>query len=337
MNYNLKKVKIIAEAGVNHNGSLNIAKKLIKAAKGAKADFVKFQIFKAESVVTKEAKKSNYQKKNSKDKEKQIEMIKRFQLPYSSFRILKKECFKNKINFLCSPFDIESAEFLQKLGEKTIKIPSGEITNYPLLRRIGKMKLNIILSTGMSNFLEINDALKILINNGTKKNQIILLHCNTSYPTPPKDANLLAIKQLREKFNISTGYSDHTLGIEMPIGAVCLGATVIEKHLTLDNDMEGPDHKSSLSPNEFASMVACIRNIEKGLVPLKKKLQKSEKGNIKVVRKSIVANLDIKKGDFFNEKNITTKRPGTGISPMKWKKILGKKAKKNFKKDEIIK
>lgn len=336
MTYKFKKVKIIAEAGINHNGSLENAKRLVKIASFVKADFVKFQIFKAKNVVTKGARKSDYQKKTPNDKETQFEMIKKFEFSYRNFKILKKECKKNKIKFLCSPFDVESAKFLKKLGEKIIKIPSGEITNYPLLKIIGKMKISIILSTGMSNYKEIAQAIKILMKYGTKKKKITLLHCNTSYPTPPSDANLHAIQKIKKKFNISTGYSDHTLGIEMPIAAVCLGATIIEKHLTLSNNMIGPDHKSSLNPKKFALMVDCIRNVEKGLIPLKKDIQKSEKENLKIVRKSIVANKKIQKGAFFSELNITTKRPGTGISPMNWEKILGKKAKKNYEIDDII-
>jgi N,N'-diacetyllegionaminate synthase len=331
-----KNIQIIAEVGVNHNGSLKIAKKLIKVAKKIKADFVKFQIFKAENVAIKSAKKSFYQKKSSNDKETQYQMIKKLEFPFEYFDILKNECFKNKIKFLCSPFDEESAKYLDKLREKIIKIPSGEITNYPLLKTIGKMNKEIILSTGMSNYKEIENAITILNKNGTKKNKINLLQCNTSYPTPPIDTNLNAILRLKKKFNLPVGFSDHSLGIEMSIAAVCLGANIIEKHLTLDNKMLGPDHKSSLNPTTFSLMIDSIRNVEKGLMYSHKKLQKSEMGNISIVRKSIVALKDIKKGHFFNEKNITTKRPGTGMSPMKWESLIGKRAKKDFKKDEMI-
>ena len=331
------KVKIIAEAGVNHNGSLKKAIELIKAAKKSNADYVKFQIFKAENVVTKNAIKSLYQKKSFNDKETQFEMIKKFQLPYKAFKIIKKECKKNKIKFLCSPFDVESLYYLIKLKEKIIKIPSGEITNYPLIKKIGKLNIKVIMSTGMSNYKEIKSAINLLVMNGTKRKNITLLHCNTAYPTPFEDVNLLAIKKLKKKFNVSVGYSDHTLGTEIPLAAICFGSEFIEKHLTLDKNLSGPDHKSSLNPTEFYSMVKSIRNVEKALIPSAKLIQRSEYCNLKVVRKSLVANLNILKGEKFTEKNLTTKRPGTGMSPMLWKKIIGKKAKKNYMKDDIIK
>lgn len=331
-----KKIKIIAEAGINHNGSLKRAVQLIKAAKKSNADYIKFQIFKAENVVIKNASKSPYQKKNLKDKETQYEMIKKFELPYESFKIIKKECKKKKIKFLCSPFDVESLNYLKKLKEKIIKIPSGEITNYPLIEKIGKMNIKVIMSTGMSNYKEIESALNLLISNGTKKKNITLLHCNTAYPTPYIDVNLTVIKKLKKKFNISVGYSDHTLGVEMPISAVCLGAEFIEKHITLDKNLPGPDHKSSLNPTEFFLLVKSIRNVEKAIIPSKKSIKPSEYANLKVVRKSIIANSNILKGEIFTEKNLTTKRPGTGISPMLWRRIIGKKAKKNYIKDEII-
>jgi len=331
-----KKIKIIAEAGINHNGSLKRAVQLIKAAKKSNADYIKFQIFKAENVVTKNAGKSPYQKKNLKDKETQYEMIKKFELPYESFKIIKKECKKKKIKFLCSPFDVESLNYLKKLKEKIIKIPSGEITNYPLIEKIGKMNIKVIMSTGMSDYKEIESALNLLISNGTKKKNITLLHCNTAYPTPFIDVNLTVIKKLKKKFNISVGYSDHTLGVEMPISAVCLGAEFIEKHITLDKNLPGPDHKSSLNPTEFFLLVKSIRNVEKAIIPSKKSIKPSEYANLKVVRKSIIANSNILKGEIFTEKNLTTKRPGTGISPMLWRRVIGKKAKKNYIKDEII-
>jgi len=331
-----KKIQIIAEAGVNHNGSLKRAIQLIKAAKRSNADYVKFQIFKAENVVTKNAAKSSYQKKSLRDKETQYEMIKKFELPYENFKTIKKECKKSKIKFLCSPFDVESLQYLKKIKEKIIKIPSGEITNYPLIEKIGKMNIRVIMSTGMSDYKEIKSAINLLVSNGTKKKNITLLHCNTAYPTPFTDVNLSVLKELKKKFNISVGYSDHTLGIEIPISAVCFGAEYIEKHITLDKNLPGPDHKSSLNPSEFLSMVKCIRNVEKAIIPSKKTIKPSEYGNLKVVRKSIIANSDIAKSEIFTEKNITTKRPGTGINPMLWKRILGKKAKKNYMKDEII-
>ena len=331
-----KKIQIIAEAGINHNGSLKRAIQLIKAAKKSNADFVKFQIFKAENIVTKNAVKSAYQKKSLKDGETQYQMLKKFELPYECFKIIKKECKKNKIKFLCSPFDVESLCYLKKLKEKIIKIPSGEITNYPLIEKIGKMNVRVIMSTGMSNYKEIDRAINLLVSNGTKKKNITLLHCNTAYPTPFIDVNLSVLKKLKKKFNVSVGYSDHTLGIEIPISAVCFGAEFIEKHITLDKSLAGPDHKSSLNPSEFLSMVESIRNVEKALISSKKSIKPSERGNLKVVRKSIIANSNILKGEIFTEKNLTTKRPGTGITPMLWRNVIGKKAKKNYIKDEII-
>jgi N,N'-diacetyllegionaminate synthase len=329
-------VKIIAEAGINHNGSISQAIKLIKKASEANADFIKFQIFKSENVATLKAKKSSYQKINSKDNETQLKMIKKFELKFDDFKKLKKECKKNKINFLCSPFDIESAKFLKKLDEKIIKIPSGEITNFPLLVEIGKMKKKIILSTGMSNISEIKKALKILIENGTKRDDISILHCITAYPTPLKEVNLGAINNLKKKFNINVGFSDHTKGIEIPIAAVAIGAQIIEKHITLDKNLKGPDHKSSLNPEEFKRMVSYIRNTELTIKNYSKKTQFSEQENKKIVRKSIVAKKFIKKGEFFSKDNLTVKRPGYGKSPMKWLKIIGKKAKKNYEQDEFI-
>jgi N,N'-diacetyllegionaminate synthase len=332
-----KKIKIIAEAGVNHNGSLKKALLLIKAAKKANADYIKFQIFKADNVVTKNARKSTYQKKNLRDKETQYQMIKKLELPFESFKILKKECKKHKIKFLCSPFDIESFLYLKKLKEKIIKIPSGEITNYPLIQKIGKTNIRVIMSTGMCNYKEIERAINLLVKNGTTKKNITLLHCNTAYPTPFIDVNLPIIKKLKNKFNVSVGYSDHTLGIEVAIAAACLGAELIEKHITLDKNLKGPDHKSSLNPSEFASMVKCIRNVEKAIIQSRKSTKPSERSNIKVVRKSLIANLNISKNEIFTEKNLTTKRPGTGISAMLWQNIIGKKAKKNYMKDDLIK
>tara|TARA_A100001015_G_scaffold239553_1_gene272878 strand:+ start:1593 stop:2591 length:999 start_codon:yes stop_codon:yes gene_type:complete len=332
----MNKVQIIAEAGVNHNGSLKKALKLVIEAKKSNADFVKFQIFKTENVVTRKAGKSSYQKRNSKDKETQFEMIKKFELPYDNFKIIKKHCIKSKIKFLCSPFDIESLQYLKKLGEKIIKIPSGEITNYPLIREVGKMQIKVIMSTGMSNYKEIKDSIKILTKNGTKKKNITLLHCNTAYPTPPEDVNLSVLKKIKKKFGIEVGYSDHTMGTEIPVAATCFGAKIIEKHITLNKNLPGPDHKSSLNPEEFSNMVSSIRNTEKALSEFKKSIRPSERPNFNVVRKSIVAKEKILKGEVFTESNLTTKRPGRGKNPMKWRNIIGKKAKKNYLKDEFI-
>ncbi len=333
----LKKIQIIAEAGINHNGSLKKAIQLVREAKKAKADIVKFQIFKAENVVTKKAAKSNYQKKNPTDKETQYQMIKKFELPYDHFRRIKKECLKYKIKFLCSPFDIDSVKYLTKLKEKKIKIPSGEVTNYPLIKEIGKLNIKVIMSTGMCNYREIKNAITILTSNGTKKKNISILHCNTAYPTPPSDVNLYALEKIKKKFGTEVGYSDHTLGIEMPIAAVCLGAKIIEKHITLNKNLPGPDHKSSLNPKEFAEMVRLIRNTEKALIVKNKNTTKSEMPNFKIVRKSIVAKKKILKGEIFTELNLTTKRPGIGISPMKWKYLIGKTAGRSYKEDELIK
>lgn len=331
------KTIIIAEVGINHNCSLKIAKKLIKKSKIAGADFVKFQIFKAENVSSVRAKKSSYQKKNIKDKENQLNMIKRYELKFDDFKILKKECKKNNIKFLCSPFDIQSAKFLKKMGEKIIKIPSGEITNLILLKELGSYGGKILLSTGMSNFKEINDAINILTKSGTKRKNISVLHCVTAYPTPMKSVNLKVLSKLKKKLRLSIGLSDHTEGVEVAIAAVALGANIIEKHITLDKKALGPDHKSSLNPEEFKKLVLSIRNIELALGTNKKKLQKCEKENINVVRKSIVAKTNIVKREIFSLKNLTVKRPGNGISPMKLESLLGMRSKRSYKKDEIIK
>ncbi len=331
-----KKVIIIAEAGVNHNGSLRIAKKLVDKAKEAKADYIKFQTFKAESISTKNALKANYQKKNSGRYETQFQMLKKLELNENKFLKIISYCKKKKIGFLSSPFDIDSLKFLKKFNMKYIKIPSGEITNLPLLEEIGKNKKQIILSTGMANIKEIKDALSVLNKSGTKNNKIILLHCNTEYPTPFRDANLKAIKTLRNIFNINIGYSDHTLGIEASIAAVALGAHVIEKHFTLNRNYKGPDHSSSLEPEELSHMIKAIRNIELSLGDGKKIPSRSEKKNIKIARKSIVAKDKIFKGQLFSNKNLSIKRPFKGISPMYWHKIIGKRAKKNYKPDDFI-
>ena len=332
-----RKVLIIAEAGVNHNGSIKIAKKLIDVAAKAKADMVKFQTFKAENLVTKNAKKADYQKQKTKKNESQFEMLKRLELNIQDHRKLISYCRRKKISFLSSPFDLESINLLNRLGMKIFKIPSGEITNFLYLSHIGKLKKKIILSTGMANIREIEDALKVLINCGTKKKNITILHANTAYPTPMKDVNLKAMHTIRKKFNTSFGYSDHTLGIEVSIAAVAMGATCVEKHFTLDRNMKGPDHKASLEPNELKSMIEAIRNIELAGGNGLKVPSKSEIQNMKVVRKSLFALKDIKKGEFFSEKNLTAKRPGYGLSPFKLKKLLGKKSLKSYKKNQIIK
>ena len=329
-------VKIIAEAGVNHNGSIKKALRLIKKAKLSGADYIKFQIFNTRNVVSKSARKSKYQKTSSEDKTSQFDMIKKLELSYDAFYKIKKQCLKYRIKFLCSAFDIDSLIFLKKLNEKVVKIPSGEITNYPLLKMIGKLKFKAILSTGMSSLKEINSAIKILKSNGLKKKNIVLMHCNTAYPTPMRDVNLLSIPKLKKKFKLDVGLSDHSQGIEIPIAAIAVGACIVEKHFTLDKNLEGPDHKSSLNPSEFSKMVKSIRNIEQALTTKKGSITISEKENLSVVRKSIVTKKKIKAGEVFSEKNLTTKRPGTGLSPMKWNEVMGKKAKKDYLEEEII-
>jgi len=331
---NSSKCFIIAEAGVNHNGKVELAYKLVDKAVEAGVDAIKFQTFKAENLVTKFADKAAYQKEQTDNIESQLQMLKKLELSFSDFINLKRYCDKKDIIFLSTPFDIESIEFLDKLGLDIFKIPSGEITDLPYLRRIGCLKKKVILSTGMSTLDEISDAIKIIRKNGT--NDLIVLHCNTEYPTPYEDVNLNAMNTIKNTFKVKVGYSDHTLGIEIPIAAVALGAEVIEKHFTLDKNMKGPDHKASLEPYELKEMVKCIRNIEKSFGNGIKEPSASEYKNINIVRKSIVANRFIKKGSTFNEKNLSAKRPGNGISPMKWDEIMGKAANKDYEKDELI-
>ncbi|WP_269466642.1 N-acetylneuraminate synthase [Candidatus Pelagibacter sp. RS40] len=333
---NHKKVFIIAEAGVNHNGSIELAKKLIDVASESGADAVKFQTFKAENLATKNAKKANYQMETTDLRESQFQMLKKFEINFKMHKQLISYCNKKSIMFLSSPFDIDSISLLNDLGLNTLKIPSGEIINLPYLRCIGKLKKKIILSTGMANLDEIKNALDILIRSGTKKNHITVLHANTEYPTPMQDVNLKAMLTIGNTFGVSYGYSDHTSGIEVDIAAVALGATCIEKHFTLDSNMEGPDHKASLEPHELKDMVKAIRNIELALGNGIKKPSNSEIPNIKIVRKSIVSKTSIKKGDIFNENNLTIKRPGNGINPMKWDKLIGTKSKKDYNEDELI-
>ena len=331
------KVIIIAEAGVNHNGSLEIAKKMIDLADEAGADYVKFQTFKAESLVTKIAKKADYQIRLTDKDESQYEMIKKLELDEKKHKKLISYCNRKKIRFLSTPFDIKSIDLLRKFKLPLYKIPSGEITNLPFLRKIGQLGKPVILSTGMSTLKEIDMAVGILVDSGLKKHQIKILHCNTEYPTPIEDVNLNAMLTIKSEFKVDVGYSDHTLGLETPIAAVALGATVIEKHFTLDRKLPGPDHAASLEPNELKAMVLAIRNIEQAMGDGLKKPSKSEVKNIPLVRKSIVAKVKIEKGEIFSEHNLDTKRPGHGISPMKWDKIIGEYADKNYKIDELIK
>ena len=329
-------VFIIAEAGVNHDGSIDNAYRLIDLAVEAGADAIKFQTFKAESLVSKNVDKANYQKQTTNESESQFEMIKRLELSVDAHKKLIKYCNDKNILFMSSPFDHDSIDLLDELGLKIFKIPSGEITNLPYLRHIGLLAKQVILSTGMSTLQEVGDALTILIDTGTKKEDITVLHANTMYPTPMEDVNLNAILTIQKEFDVDVGYSDHTLGIEVDIAAAAMGVSVIEKHLTLDNNMDGPDHKASLEPKDFIAMVSAIRNIEKALGDYEKKPSPSESINMDVVRKSIVANQVIKKGDVLSDNNITTKRPGTGISPMEWDKVIGTLAAKNYKIDDLI-
>ena len=329
-------VLIIAEAGVNHNGSMILAKKLVDIAAEAGADFVKFQTFKAETLVTQSAEKAEYQKGLTSDDETQYEMIKKLVLDKDAHEELIAYCKTKDIQFLSTAFDRDSIDLLDKFNIPLFKIPSGEITNLPYLRHIGKMGKPIIMSTGMSTLDEVRDALSILIESGAEKEQITILHCNTEYPTPMGDVNLKAMVTIRDELVVTVGYSDHTLGIEIPIAAVAMGATIIEKHFTLDRDLPGPDHAASLEPEELKAMVQAIRNIEKAMGDGIKKPSPSETKNISVARKSIVAKMPIKKGELFSEDNLTVKRPGTGISPMRWDTVIGKKSNKNYQTDEGI-
>ena len=330
------RVLIIAEAGVNHNGSVQLAKKLIDKAVFSGADAVKFQTFKATNVVSKNAPKADYQKQTTNLRESQFDMIKRLELDERAHQELIAYCKEANIMFLSTPFDLDSVDLLNELGLQIFKIPSGEITNLPYLRRIGSLCKEVILSTGMSDLEEIGEAIKILTNAGTLKENITVLHANTMYPTPMEDVNLRAMQTIQNKFDVAVGYSDHTLGIEVDIAAVAMGATVIEKHFTIDKTMDGPDHKSSIDPEELKAMVSSIRNIEKALGSSIKKPSKSEIPNIIMARKSIVARKSIKKGELFTEKNITIKRPGIGISPMKWDTILGKVAERDYQIDDLL-
>lgn len=330
------KTFIIAEAGVNHNGSIAIARRLIDIAKEAGADAVKFQTFKTEKLLSKTAPKAQYQSETTGKEGSQFEMLKKFELSLKAHRQLMSYCHKRKIVFLSTPFDLESIDLLNSLGLEILKIPSGEITNLPYLRKIGSLRKKIIISTGMADLKEIKGALKALMEAGTEKEDMIILHANTEYPTPIEDVNLNAMLTIRKTLKVKVGYSDHTLGIEVPIAAVALGAAVVEKHFTLDRKMEGPDHKASLEPHELKAMVKAIRNIEKALGDGIKKPSVSELKNKIIVRKSIVAARSINKDEILSEENITVKRPGVGISPMQWDKITGTKAKRNFAEDELI-
>jgi N,N'-diacetyllegionaminate synthase len=333
-----KHVLIIAEAGVNHNGSMDIAKKMIDAAAKAGADIVKFQTFKANKLVSKTACQAEYQKANiNNSDDTQYSMLKKLELDEAQHYELINYCKKCGISFLSTGFDEESIDMLDRMGMPFHKIPSGEITNKPYLQHIAKKNKPVVISTGMANLQEIKDALDVLNESGLNKSLISVLHCNTEYPTPMNDVNLLAMISIRDTFGVKIGYSDHTQGIEVPIAAVALGAEIIEKHFTIDRKMEGPDHKASLEPDELIKMVQAIRNIEKAISGTGiKHASPSEIKNIIVARKSIVAKCPIQKGELFTERNITTKRPGNGINPMLWDEVIGKKALKDFEVDDLI-
>lgn len=329
----MRRVLIIAEAGVNHNGDINIAKELVREAKRCGADIVKFQTFIPEKLASRHAVMADYQKKNLGFDEPQDAMLGRLTLKQEEYVLLADYCREIGMRFLSTPFEVESMRFLDGLQD-IWKIPSGEIANYPYLVEIAKTGKDIILSTGMSTLQEVEDALTVLRRNGAGK--ITLLHCTTNYPTPYEDVNLKAMQTMKDAFGLEAGYSDHTQGIEVPIAAVALGAAVIEKHFTLDRTMEGPDHKASLEPDELEAMIRAIRNIEKAMGDGIKAPSESEKANIAVVRKSIIAADSIRAGDILTEENLTTKRPGTGISPMRWNEVLGTRAVRDFEEDELI-
>jgi N,N'-diacetyllegionaminate synthase len=327
---------IIAEAGVNHNGDIKIAKQLIEVAADSGADIVKFQTLSASSMVTQNAAKANYQLLTTNSEESQFEMLKKLELSREMHEILIRYSDLIGIKFFSTAFDISSANMLLDLGQELFKIPSGEITNLPYLRHIGSFGKSIIISTGMANVQEIKEALEVLENSGMNRKNITVLHCTTAYPAPYLDVNLKSMESLRSELKINVGYSDHTLGIEIPIAAVALGASVIEKHFTLDRQMPGPDHKASLEPNELKAMVKAIRNIESSLGDGVKRIMPSELENREIARKSIVAAVQIRKGESLTSENITTKRPGTGLSPMKWDQVIGLTASRNYQVDEQI-
>lgn len=330
----MKHVIIIAEAGVNHNGSFELAKKMVDAAKEAGVDYVKFQTFNPKKLVSRYAEKAEYQKKTTGSDETQLQMLQKLTLTEDNFLSLRDYCREVGIGFISTPFDLDSIDFLETFDMDFWKVPSGEVTNLPYLEAIARTKRKVVMSTGMCDMNEIQDAIEVLEKNGTT--DITLLHCNTQYPTPYEHVNLSAMNSIKDALHKEVGYSDHTQGIEVPIAAVAMGATVIEKHFTLDKNMEGPDHKASLNPSELKHMVVAIRNIERAIGNGLKEPSSSEMANKGVARKSIVASRSIKQGEAFSEENLTTKRPGTGISPMKWYEVIGKVAPRDFSEDEII-
>lgn len=327
---------IIAEAGVNHNGDLQIAKQLIDVAAEAGADYVKFQTFEAAKLVSTTTPLADYQRINQIEFDSQFEMLSRLELTTEMHYELVTHCLERGIGFLSTGFDTESVDFLISLGQEILKIPSGEITNLPYIRHIGRMARSVILSTGMSNMQEIEDALNTLISYGTEKEKITVLHCTSAYPAPLDEVNLLAMLAIKDHLAVNVGYSDHTLGIEVSVAAVAMGATIIEKHFTLDKNLKGPDHKASLEPHELKNLVTSIRNIDIALGTSIKKPSQSEVENLNVIRKSIVASTEIRKGEVFTTLNLTTKRPGIGVSPMRWDEVLGKVACRDFQTNEMI-
>jgi len=333
----MSKVIIIAEAGVNHNGDIDLAKKLVDAAADAGADYVKFQTFKAEKISSKNAPKAEYQKQTTSVTESQLEMLKKLELTKEDHLTLMDYCKQKSIQFLSTPFDLDSISLLKHLGIKLGKIPSGEITNLPYLEKMAKSFDELIMSTGMADLQEIENAIAVIQSAGFSKNNLTILHCNTEYPTPFEDVNLKAMQTIAAALHVKIGYSDHTLGIEVPVAAVALGASIIEKHFTLDKNMEGPDHKASLNREELKNMVTAIRNIEKAISGTAIKVPSQSEGkNLAIARKSIVAAIPIRKGELLSNLNLTVKRPGTGISPMKWYEVCGTKAIKDFEEDEFI-
>ena len=327
---------VIAEAGVNHNGDIDTAKRMIEAASDGGADYVKFQTFRTECLTTKKAPKAVYQKQSQAERESQFAMLSRLEISRDFHEDLIKHCIRCGIDFLSTAFDRVSLMMLAELNTETYKIPSGEITNLPYLEDIGSMKKEVLLSTGMASLGEIEMAVDILETAGTNRENITVLHCNTEYPTPMEDVNLNAMVTMGKAFGVKVGYSDHTPGIEIPIAAVALGATVIEKHFTLDRGLPGPDHRASLEPEELKAMVKAIRNVEKARGDGIKRCTPSEKKNREVVRKSVVAKTSIRKGDLFTEENLTAKRPGNGVSPMRWREIVGRTADRDYSFDELI-
>jgi N-acetylneuraminate synthase len=334
----MSKVLIIAEAGVNHNGNLDNAFKLIDAAVDAGVDYVKFQTFKSENLVSKSAKKADYQIQNTGNStDSQYEMLKKLELSHENHELLIDYCKQKNIQFFSTAFDLDSLQYLKEIGLDLVKIPSGEITNLPYLRKAAQLFKKVILSTGMCTMEDIKAAINVFLAEDISKDDITILHCNTEYPTPMNDVNLKAMLSIQQEFETEIGYSDHTLGIEVPIAAVALGASVIEKHFTLDNTMEGPDHAASLEPQQLKEMVKAIRNIEQAISgDGLKKPSASEMKNIEIARKSIVASTSISEGETFTEENLTIKRPGTGISPMKWDDVIGRAASKDYSTDDLI-